>query len=82
DSRSIEAIMKAREEQRGIKTVPHGMKHKGKVNSAYYRIEIKAWLVGGPWVVVITSVVRRQKGPKGQELKPIYWKETRETRSA
>ncbi len=82
DSRSIEAIMKAREEQMGLKTVPHGMKHKGKVNSAYYRIEIKAWLVGGPWVVVITSVVKRQKGPVGQELKPIYWKESRETRSA
>ena len=82
DSKAIEAIMHARKEQRGLKTVPHGMKHKGKVNSAYYRIEIKAWLDSGPWTVVITSVVRRQKGPEGQELKPIYWKETRETRSA
>ncbi len=82
DSEAIEAIMKAREEQRSIRTVPHGMKHKGKISSAYYRIEVKAWLDNGPWTVVITSVVKRQKGPGGQELKPIYWKETRETRSA
>ena len=82
DSRAIESIMEARREGMGVKGVPSGLKHKGKTSSSFYRIVVKAWLADSPWAVTLTAVVMRHKGPKGEELRTVYWKEGRETRSA
>lgn len=82
DSRAIESIMEARREGMGIKSVPAGLKYKGKTRSSFYRIVVKAWLADSPWTVTLTTVVMRHKGPEGDQLKTIYWKEGRETRNA
>ena len=81
DSRAIESIMEARQEGMGVKSVPAGLKHKGKTSSSFYRIVVKAWLADSPWTVTLTAVVMRHEGPGGEELRPIYWKEDRETRN-
>ncbi len=81
DPKTIEAIMEARREGMGIKGVPAGLKHKGKTSSSFYRVEVKAWFENSPWAVTLTAVVKRYKGPDGEELRPVYWKEGRETRS-
>lgn len=80
-SKAIESIMSARGTDTPLKNVPHGLSRYGKVNSSFYRIVIKASSSESPWTVVLTAIVARQKGPKGEELKPVYWKEERETRS-
>ncbi len=82
DARYIESIMKARQEGMGVKSVPAGLRHNGKTSSSFYRIVVKAWLADSPWAVTLTAVVKRHEGPAGEELRPVYWKETRETRNA
>ena len=77
----IEAIMEARRTGTGVRSVPANLRNKGKTSSSFLRIVVKAWVADSPWAVTLTTVVMRQRGLEGEELRTIYWEESRETRS-
>lgn len=76
------SIIDMRQSMNGIRHIPSKLARKGTPFSRVFRIEARASLGQSPEVYVITSIVRRQPGPKGQELKTVYWKERIETGGA
>lgn len=73
----IENIMKQRtQEVGGLRLFPSGIE--GIVLTTFssnFRIEVSAKIPNSSQVLRIISVVKRLSGPKGPELKTIYWKE-------
>jgi general secretion pathway protein K len=59
----------------GTKMVPPEMATLGRTISSNFRIQIVARMSDNPLAVRITSVVRRDFGPKGAVLTTLYWKE-------
>ncbi len=72
---SITNLMIHRAKPGGTNMVPPDMATFGRTTSSNLRIQIVAKMSNNPLSVRITSVVRRDFGPKGAVLTTLYWKE-------
>jgi len=72
---SISNLLALRAIPGGTRTVPAEMAAYGRTTSSNFRIQVVARMSESPLLVRITSVVRRDFGPKGAVLRTIYWKE-------
>jgi general secretion pathway protein K len=72
---SIANLLIHRAKPGGTKMVPPEMAALGRTTSSNFRIQVVARMSNNPLAVRITSVVRREFGPKGAVLTTLYWKE-------